>query len=535
MDRILIQSGTVYTGRLEAPFTGDVLISGDRIEAVSPRIDPEGLDALVVNAAGKAVTPGFIDLHRHADLAVFSPDFGSVELAQGITTVGMGVCGFSFAPYTERSNGLYDYVLSTHGPSFDGARYPVMADYLEALRHIAPAVNTATLQGLGAIRLAVKGYDPSPFTPAELEQARDYVRQAIDCGLRGFSTGLVYLPEVCTTTRELTEQLAPCRGRGLLYMPHMRDEAARLAEAVEESIQVARSAEMALGISHFKALGPASWGGVLSRAVEKIEAAREEGMDVTVDLYPYHGTATTLASILPASFLTEEFSSLLARITEPDTVDRLRHCYRNPGPRDELIDLDFRWSHAMISGVRRPENQRYLGKTIRECTLLAGCGDEYAFIAELLASEEGSVSMIGLNISPEDIVRIMKLPYSMVISDSLYNITDTPHPRIYASFPHVLRHYVQETHVLTMEEAVHKMTRLPAERMGFRDRGVLRPGGFADLLVFDPARIGDNAAFSHGKRLSTGMERVYVNGRLAWRDESLLCRAGRCLSGAFHA
>ena len=189
----------------------------------------------------------------------------------------------------------------------------------------------------------------------------------------------------------------------------------------------------------------------------------------------------------------------------------------------------------MLFRSRRPENQRYLGKTIRECTLLAGCGDEYAFIAELLASEEGSVSMIGLNISPEDIVRIMKLPYSMVISDSLYNLTDTPHPRIYASFPHVLRHYVQETHVLTMEEAVHKMTLLPAERMGFRDRGVLRPGGFADLLVFDPARIGDNAAFSHGKRLSTGMERVYVNGRLAWRDESLLCRAGRCLSGAFHA
>lgn len=530
MGQILIQHGTVYTGRLESPFTGDVLISGDRIRAVSPRIDPEGLDALVVDAAGKAVTPGFIDLHRHADLAVFSPDFGSIELAQGITTVGMGVCGFSFAPYTERSHGLYDYVLSTHGPSADGARYPAMADYLEALRRAPSAVNTATLQGLGAIRRAVKGCDPSPFTPAELDLARDYVRQAIDCGLRGFSTGLVYLPEVYTTTRELTEQLAPCRGRGLLYMPHMRDEAARLAEAVEESIQIARSAEMALGISHFKALGPASWGGVLGRAIEKIEEARGEGMDVTVDFYPYHGTATTLASILPASFLTEEFSSILAHITAPDTVDRLRYCYQNPGPGDELIDLDFRWTHAMISGVRRPENRKYLGKTIRDCARMAGYADEYPFIAELLASEEGSVSMIGLNISPEDIVRILKLPYSMVISDSLYNITDTPHPRICASFPHVLRHYVQETGALSMAEAVHKMTQLPAERMGYQDRGVLRPGGFADLLVFDPAGLGDNASFAHGKRLSTGMERVYVNGRLAWKDERLLCRAGRCLS-----
>lgn len=529
MNKILIKNGIIYDGTLEtAPFLGDILLQGDRIQAVAPHIDCS--EAHMIDAAGRAVTPGFIDVHRHADLAAFFDDFGSVELSQGLTTIGMGVCGFSFAPYTEKSEGLYPYVLSTHGPSADDSRYPTMVSYLEALHRIPLAVNVSTLQGLGAIRLAVKGYDPSPFTEQELAMARQYVLQAIDCGLRGFSTGLVYLPEVYTSTEELISMLTPCKGKNLLYMPHMRDEASRLVEAVDESIRIARSAEMALGISHFKALGPANWGGTLERAIEKIECARSEGMDVTVDFYPYHGTATTLASILPASFLTEDFSTILARITQPESVDRLRYCYQNPGPKDEIMDLDFRWRHAMISGVTLPENQRYLGKTIHECAQIAGYEDEYPFIASLLASENGSVSMVGLNISPEDIARIAKLPYSMVISDSLYNHTDTPHPRIFASFPHILRHYVQDTHTLSMQEAIHKMTQLPAQRMGYQQRGTLAVGNFADVLVFDPARIGDNATFDHGKRLSTGMDLVFVNGQLAWKDEARIHQAGVCLN-----
>lgn len=525
----LIQNGLIYDGTLEtAPFTGDVLISGDRIREVAPHIDCG--DAQVIDAAGRAVTPGLIDVHRHADLSILFDDFGPIELAQGLTTIGMGVCGFSFAPYTKKSEGLYPYVLSTHGPSVDNARYATMAEYLQALRKAKLAVNVSTLQGLGAIRLAIKGYDPSPFTPSELAQAQDYVRQAIDCGLRGFSTGLVYLPEVYTSTEELEQMLAPCRGHDLLYMPHMRDEASRLVEAVEESIRIARSGEMALGISHFKALGPDNWHETLERAIEKIEQARSEGMDVTVDFYPYHGTATTLASILPASFLTEDFGKVLAKITTPESIDRLRHCYQNPGPKDELMDLTFRWSHAMISGVTLPENQRYLGKTVHECSQLAGFDDEYPFIAQLLASENGSVSMVGLNIDPKDIDRIARLPYSMVISDSLYNITDTPHPRIYASFPHILRHYVQDAHVLTMQEAIHKMTQLPAERMRYRNRGTLRAGQFADVLVFDPQRIGDNATFDHSKQLSTGMDLVFLNGRLAWKDETRVSQSGVSLN-----
>ena len=169
--RYLIQNGLIYDGTLERPpFRGDILVEGERITAIDSRISCE--DAQVFDAGGRMVTPGFIDFHRHADLAVFSPEFGALELAQGITTVGMGVCGFSFAPYTEKSDGLYSYTLSTHGPDCTGARYTSMEDYLNALRGLSLPVNVSTLQGLGAIRLAVKGYDPSPFTAQELRLAQ---------------------------------------------------------------------------------------------------------------------------------------------------------------------------------------------------------------------------------------------------------------------------------------------------------------------------------------------------------------------------
>ena len=528
--KILIKNGFIYDGTLDnVPFTGDILISGDRIRGIAPSIECE--DAAVINAAGRMVTPGFIDIHRHADLAVFRESFGIEELAQGITTIGMGVCGFSFAPYTEKSEGLYSYTYPIHGPSIDGARYPTMDSYVRALCRINPAVNVATLQGLGAIRLAVKGYESSNFTEREILLAQEYVRQAIDCGLRGFSTGLMYLPEVNNTAEELMRILRPCRGKDLLYMPHMRYEASGLVEAVEESIAIARANDMALSISHFKVLGPDNWRITLERAIEKIENAREAGMDITVDFYPYRGTATTMASILPTSFMAEDFSTTLAKITKPETIDRLRRCFNNPGPKDEWIDPNFRWRNTMITGVSQPENEKYLGKTIRECAELGGYGDEIPFIADILASENGSVTMVGLYMDPGDIARIAKLPYSMVISDALYNVTDTPHPRAYGSFPRMIRHFVQDTGILTMQEAIHKMTEFPAKRMKYKERGVLKAGYFADILIFNPSNVHDHATFADSNRLSTGMEHIFINGTPVWEDENQVAKAGVCLHG----
>lgn len=526
----LIKNGLIYDGTGAAPFKGSVLIENDRIKEVikDGSALPENAET-VIDACGRCITPGFIDQHRHADLAIFRDSFGPQELAQGLTTIGTGVCGFSFAPFTEKSEVLYTYAEPIMGPSADGARYEKLADYIKAAEHSQLSVNASTLQGLGAVRIAVKGYDPSPYTKEEMEKAQALVEEAIDAGVRGFSTGLVYNPEMYTKTEEMTELLRPCKGKNMLFMPHMRSESQNLPQAVSEVIEIAEKNEMALSISHFKAMGPDNWHVKLEDAISRIEAARSRGMDITVDVYPYRGTATTLSSALPYSFLNRPFDEIIAGINRKDEIDRLRNCYLNPGPKDNKISPDFRWSTTLITGVALPENEKYLSRSVKDAFELSGCSDIYEFLANLLYSEKGSVCMVELAMDESDIERIMKLPYSMIISDSLYNITEYPHPRAYAMCPHMIKEYVLNRKVLPLETAVNKMTLMQAERMHYTDRGVIRKGAFADVLVFRPENLQDNASFEKGKVLSAGIDYAFVNGVLSWKDEAQQAKAGRYL------
>lgn len=524
-----IKNARIYDGTGGPSFYGSVLFEGDRILEVMPG-EPEDTDGTVlIDAEGKAVTPGFIDQHRHADLAIFRDSYGPQELAQGLTTVGTGVCGFSCAPCTERSEGFFGYANPIMGPSANGKFYGSMKEYVTAAHKAALSTNAATLQGLGAIRIAVKGFDPSPYTREEMRAAQKLVEQAIDAGVTGFSSGLIYNPETYTAGQEIAEMLAPCRGKDLLYMPHMRDESDWLPEAVDEVIGIAEENGMKLGISHFKAAGPANWHGTLEKAIRKIEAARERGMDVTVDVYPYAGSSTTLSSKLPLSFLNRPFDEILRDLDKEEERERLRRCFLHPGPRDERTPEDFRWTHILITGVERKENEKYLRKTVKEAFEISGESDIHDFIAKLLYSEKGSVCMVELSMDPSDVERIIWLPYSNIISDSLYNITDYPHPRAYAAFPHMIREYVLRKKTVTMEEAIRKMTLAPAKRMGYAGRGILKAGAYADILLFDPEKLGDHASFEDGKQLSTGMDRVYLNGILVYQDGKQLAKAGRYL------
>ncbi|MDU1909782.1 N-acyl-D-amino-acid deacylase family protein [Fusobacterium sp.] len=526
---ILIKNGLIYDGTLEnKPFIGDILIKNNIIEKIDKCITFKA--AKIIDAENKLVTPGFIDIHRHCDLAVFKKNFGELELAQGITTIGTGVCGFSFAPYTQNSKNLYDYSVPTHGYPVNDIKYPKLSDYIADLKTINKAVNISTLQGTGSIRVAVKGYKPSAFTESEMKEAQKYINEAISCGVKGFSSGLVYLPEVYNTAEEMKKLFAPCKGKQLIYMPHMRDEASRLVEAVKESIEIAEENEMSLHISHLKALGPDNWGKTLDKAIKLIEEAQEKkGMDITVDFYPYHGTATTLAAILPVSFLDRPFTDILKEITSHENIEKIRYCYYNPGPNDENIDPDFRWSHSMINSLSKIENKKYIGKTIHHCTVEYGYKDEIEFIAHLLKNEDGKVGIVGFNISPDDIIKIAQLPYSIVISDALYDESDTPHPRKMAAFTHFLKYYVRDLKIISLQEGIHKITQMPAKRLHFQRRGVLKEGYFADILIFDIDKLGDNSTFDNSNNLSTGMDYVLVNGKIAWKNEKLIGKYGEVL------
>lgn len=527
--KTLIKNGRIYDGTGRAAFTGSLLFEDDRILEVSEGEIPVSTDAAVIDAEGRAVTPGFIDQHRHADLAIFRDSFGVQELAQGLTTVGTGVCGFSCTPCADKSDGFLKYANPIMGPSSDGTTYPRINDYLNAARTSKLSTNASTLQGLGAVRIAVKGFDPSPYTGEEIRKAQKLVEEAIDAGVKGFSSGLVYNPEMYTSEQEIIQILAPCKGADLLYMPHIRDEGDFLPEAVKEVINIAEENGMKLGISHFKALGPDNWHVQLDSAIAEIEDAKNRGMDVTVDVYPYAGSSTTLSSKLPRSFLTRPFDEIIQDMNKPQEIERLRHCYLHPAPKDEKISPDFKWSHILITGVELEENKKYLNKTVSEAFQISGYDDIYDFVSALLYSERGSVCIVELAMHPDDVERIIKLPYSNIISDSLYNITEYPHPRAYAAFPHMIKEYVINRKTVSMEEAVHKMTLAPAKRMGYDSRGILQKGAFADILIFDPEKLGDNATFDKGKQLSTGMDFVFVNGILAFADGKQLSRAGRYL------
>lgn len=532
---VLIKNGLIFDGTGAQPFHGSVLINGDRIAEV---IKGDAADAIpdilnsaetVIDADGRCITPGFIDQHRHADLAIFRDSFGTQELSQGITTIGTGVCGFSYAPFTEKSEGLYNYAEPIMGPSANGDRYAKLSDYIGAARQARLSVNASTLQGLGAIRIAVKGYDTSHYTKEEMERGQALVADAIDAGVRGFSTGLIYNPEMYTSREEMIQLLKPCKGKNMLFMPHIRNEADSLPEAVSEIIQIAEENEMSLSISHFKAMGPDNWHGKLEDAISRIEAAQSRGMDITVDVYPYHGTSTTLSSSLPFSFLNEPFEKIIAKINTKDEIDRLRKCYMHPGPNDNKISPDFRWSTTLISGVSLPENKKYLGKTVDSAFAISGYSDVYEFIANLIYTEKGSVCMVELGMDETDIERIMKLPYSMIISDTLYSITDFPHPRAYAMCPHMIKEYVLKRNVLPLKTAIRKMTSMQADRMCYKDRGRIVKGAYADVLLFRPENLKDNATFEHGKVLSGGIDYAFVNGILSWKEEKQLSKAGRYL------
>jgi len=522
--KTLICNGLVYDGSLNDPIKADILLEDNRIARIGLDIKDDG--AALVDASGLIVTPGFIDIHRHADLRVFFEEFGTVELAQGITSTNVGVCGFSLAPHRQHTQDLYKYLMAITGPASSAQTYPSIEDYLNHLRHTKLPLNISTTQGLAAIRVAVKGYDSSPFTKEEMTAAQALVQEAIDAGIIGFTAGLVYQPEIYNSTEEIIELLKPCKGKGLLYMPHMRNEGDKLVEAVAESIRIAKECEMSLNISHFKALGKPNWGKKIDEAIALIEQARGEGLDVTVDFYPYHGVATTLAAQLPPSFVQDGVQATIATLKDPVQVDKLRSVLSKT--KGEM-PLDFRWQNTIISSVTRDDNRKYLGKSLKEGASIGNYEDEIAFMADLLYSEEGMVCTVGLFLDPADIEKVVRLPYSMLISDSLYDVTDTPHPRLYGSFPRLIRKYVLEDKVLTLPEAIHKMTMMPAERLKLKKRGQIKEGYFADLCLFDPKSFKDNATFERSNLLATGMKQVYVNGEIAYSDKTPKAKAGVCL------
>lgn len=539
---ILINNGLIYDGSGSPPFYGNIRITDEMITAVeayrgdeqeiagSAASDPA---VRVVDASGKMVTPGFIDIHRHCDLMPFTnPEFGRIELAQGITTTFVGNCGLTPVPTVPRwRKELYDYLEPVTGRMPEGLEFEDFKSYAQALEAAELPINMGFMAGSDSIKVAVKGFGNRPYTAAELDQARARVREALDQGAFGLSLGIMYQPECYSSRDELVAVVRAAAVPGAVLCTHIRGEGDSLADSVAEVIGIAAEAGIPLNISHFKATGLRNWNRNIYQAMELIEAARAAGQDVTADFYPYDGGATTLQSLLPPTVMKESMAELLANLAAPEGRQTLREELGKVHEGWDNMAESIGWERILISSVAAPDHAHMPGRTIQELADEGGYEDAPDLIADLLVKEEGKVGIIVLSMSQADVDTVARLPYTMLISDALYGGDSRhAHPRLLGSTARFLRDYVRERQVMPMAEAIKKMTGMPAARMGLADRGLIKAGCRADILVFDPEKFRDHAGYTGTNDLCTGMDAVLLGGTEVFRDGVVVDRtAGRLL------
>jgi N-acyl-D-aspartate/D-glutamate deacylase len=486
---LVIRGATVYDGSGGPAQQTDLAMRGDRIAALAPAIAAEG--APQIDASGLALAPGFIDVHTHDDFAaVLMPEMG-FKVQGGVTSVVVGNCGMGAAPWHQACA----YAAAFH----PGQALPAWEGYAGYLAHLdaSPAsCNVAALIGLGAVRAAVLGGDARAPTAGELDAMRAIVREGVEAGCVGVSTGLIYEPGRHAQLEEIAALAAEARANGGLYATHMRDEGAGLLDSVREAIAIGERAGVPIQISHHKAAGRENWGKVRD-SLGLIDAARARGVDVSADQYPYTAASTVLAAVV--SYFGESESGV-GRGDPNDVV--LSSAPKNPDWEGRSIGaLAAQWRITPLDAARR-----------------------------VLDAEGIAATVVLHNMHEDDVRTVLRHPSTMIGSDGLPMLHGKPHPRLYGTFARVLGTYVREQGVLSLAEAVHRMTGLSAARFGLADRGVLRAGAFADLVLFDPARIADVATYADPHHPPAGIARVFVNGTEVVRDGAHCgARPGRTL------
>ncbi|MEM1602747.1 MAG: D-aminoacylase [Candidatus Bathyarchaeia archaeon] len=504
---VLIVNGRIFDGTGNPWFYGDIGIIGDRIAAIGRRL--RGDAKILIDASRLAVSPGFIDMHGHSDLELLVDGRALSKTMQGVTLEVIGNCGGSAAPLNDFLKAhMEKFVL----PNFEGAirlEWNTMGEYFKRLEESGISLNVASYVGHSNVRACVIGFERREPKPKELEEMKRLVENAMLDGAIGMSTGLIYPPSSYAKTEEIVELAKVVAKHGGIYASHIRGEGETLLEAVREAIRIGEEANLPVEISHFKSSGKRNWGKI-KEAAELIEEARARGVDVTADQYPYTASSTNLSALLPDWAHEGGSEKLLERLKNLDTrAAILKHLKRY-----SELEPDY-WDRIIIAQLNK--NLSFLGKSIKEISNLLGLSPEETVI-KLLIDEEARISHISFNMCDEDVEFAMQKHWVMVGSDGSAVSPEgvlskgKPHPRYYGTFPRLLGVYVREKRTLSLEQAIRKMCYLPAWRLGFRERGIIREGAYADITIFNPDTIRDNATFTDPHRFPTGILHVLVNG-----------------------
>ena len=515
---LLMRGGTVVDGTGAPERRADVLVRNGRIAAVGRDLAADG--ARVTDAAGHVVAPGFIDIHSHSDEAMFVNDALESALHMGVTLVVCGNCGGSSAPVSGLAEAELDRELARLAVKRTWSSF---GEYADAVDRVKPAINVCSFVGHGTLRSCVMGAEARPATAEELDRMRTLLGRSMDEGAIGLASGLIYPPSAFADTAELASLGKVVKEKGGLYASHIRNESTKLLEAVGENIEIGRRSGVRVELSHHKAAGQKNWGRV-RESTALIDEARGSGVDVTADQYPYTASSTGLAVTIPNWVHEGGTARMCERLADPAVRERIR---------GEEVETGRAWDRIVIARAR--QHPEWAGKSVADLARSAG-RDPLEWTADALIEHEGAVDIVHHSMNEDDVRYVMAKRWVAIGSDSRANAPygplsfGKPHPRSYGTFARVLGRYVREERVLTLVDAVRKMTGLTASRLRLRDRGIVREGARADLVVFDPATIVDTATYDDPHRYPVGIEQVIVNGAVALdRGETTRERAGRFL------
>ena len=512
---LAILGGTVVDGTGAPGRKADVAIQGDRIARIG-RVK-KGEAVRDFSAVGAVVAPGFIDTHSHSDLMALVEPALLPKLMQGVTTELLGQDGIGAAPIRKEDVPSWrQYLSGLNGDPPVSWDWESLGQYAERLSARPTGPNLALLVPQGNIRMVVLGQGNVPADIFQLQAMEEEVRRAMEEGAVGISLGMIYMP--CTFSRrdELIRLFHRCGLLGGFLAVHIRSGGDRLLESVEEVVTMAKEAEIPLHISHFKAAGKRNWH-KMEAALEAVDRAHREGLDITFDIYPYTAGSTMFMAILPPWAMEGGVPKALERLRVPDLRAKIRDQFVNPPPPDpdgpswENYVNNVGWENIIISSVEGKKNQGWVGRSVAHIAGEEGKDPgETAF--DILLEENGRVGMILFSMDEEKMAMGLRHPLGTICTDGL--LGGRPHPRVYGTFPRVLGRYVRERKDMPLEEAIRKMTSLPARRLGLKDRGVLAEGKAADIVVFNPAAIVDQATYEDPRQYPLGIRQVIVNGVL---------------------
>jgi N-acyl-D-amino-acid deacylase len=509
----VIKGGIIVDGTGAPSFKGDIGIKGENIIKIG---DLSGVKAeKVLNCEGLIITPGFIDIHNHSDIDILAVPTADNYVMQGVTTIVVGNCGSSCAPLTEKNKNLLVKSLPSYAKELQ-IDWENFREYLERVEKASPSINFVALEGHGTVRSAVLGLERREPTIQELGEMKLYVQEAMEAGCFGLSTGLIYDPGVFSKTYEIISLAKVVAQHGGVYASHIRNESDLLLDAVNEAITIGENAKIPVEISHLKACAQRNWG-LVKNALELITYGRHKGVEVTCDVYPYNAWMTDLLSLLPPWTREGGLENTILKIRNKDSREKIIEDLKKPSLEWENSLYDVGADFITLAYAER--HKRFEGKTLSQIAKELG-KDPLETVLKIVEEDGYSAQIVGGGMSEEDVEYIIKHPLSMISSDG--SITKfgegKPHPRFYGTFPRVIARYVKEKRILSLEEAVKKMTGMPAWKLRIWDRGIIRPGMKADITVFDYWQIRDTATFENPHSYPEGIKHVIVNGILVVAD-----------------